>query len=68
MEQPHADPRTDPATLLAAAEVELGAIDDALRRLDEGTYGRCNRCGADLGDDRLDAEPLAVLCASCQAG
>ncbi len=65
MEHPHPDPQIDPATLLAAAEVELAAIDETLRRLDEGTYGRCKQCGSDLGDDRLAADPLAVLCASC---
>ena len=68
MEHPHPDPQIDPAGLLTAAEVELAAIDEALRRLDEGTYGRCTHCGTDLGDDHLDADPLAVLCASCQAG
>ncbi len=40
----------------------LGAIDAALRRLDEGTYGRCERCGKEIEEERLEAIPWATLC------
>jgi DnaK suppressor protein len=39
----------------------IAAIDRALQRLDEGTYGRSVRSGAPIPDDRLDADPAAEL-------
>jgi DnaK suppressor protein len=37
-------------------------IDDALERLDAGTYGRCERCGDPIEFARLEAIPYATLC------
>lgn len=37
-------------------------IDDALRMLDEGTYGTCARCGNEIPEERLAAIPYATLC------
>jgi DnaK suppressor protein len=48
------------------AEEVLAAIDAAIRRLDAGTYGICERCGADIGVDRLRAMPYATLCIDCK--
>jgi RNA polymerase-binding transcription factor DksA len=48
---------------LAEAEATLDAVDDALSRLDDGTYGRCDRCGGEIEDDRLTRDPTAVRCA-----
>jgi DnaK suppressor protein len=39
----------------------LAAIDRALKRLDEGTYGRSVRSGVPIPDERLDADPAAEL-------
>lgn len=39
----------------------LAAIDRALRRLDDGTYGRSVRSGAPIPDERLEADPAAEL-------
>jgi DnaK suppressor protein len=39
----------------------LAALDRALRRLDEGTYGRSVRSGVPIPDERLDADPAAEL-------
>ena len=46
----------------------LAEIDEALRRLykDPETFGRCERCGADIEMERLDLVPWARLCLSCQ--
>ena len=38
------------------------AIDAALGRLDEGTWGRCAVCGRDIDDERLDALPETDRC------
>jgi RNA polymerase-binding protein DksA len=40
----------------------LAQIDRALARLDEGTYGTCERCGKPIGEERLRARPWATLC------
>lgn len=45
---------------------ELESMDVALRKLDEGTYGTCSRCGAEIGDERLKAMPYAEHCLRCQ--
>jgi RNA polymerase-binding protein DksA len=44
----------------------LQRIEDALRRLGEGTYGVCTDCGADIPQARLKALPFASLCRNCQ--
>jgi DnaK suppressor protein len=40
----------------------LGEIDDALQRIDTGTYGTCAVCGQPIGEERLEAIPYAKLC------
>jgi DnaK suppressor protein len=45
---------------------ELRDIEAARRRLDDGTYGICTDCGADIGFERLHAEPEAARCIDCQ--
>ncbi|WKZ31691.1 MAG: TraR/DksA family transcriptional regulator [Thermodesulfobacteriota bacterium] len=45
---------------------ELERMEVALRKLDEGTYGACSRCGAEIGDERLKAMPYAEHCLKCQ--
>ncbi len=44
----------------------LAAIDAALQRIDDGTYGVCSRCGAGIGAERLRAMPYATLCIDCK--
>jgi len=41
-------------------------IDEALSRLDEGTYGHCFECGDDIAEARLRALPFAVRCKDCE--
>jgi DnaK suppressor protein len=43
------------------------AIDDALARIDEGSYGVCDSCESDIAEARLEALPFTRLCVSCQA-
>jgi DnaK suppressor protein len=42
-------------------------IDQALLRIDEGSYGVCARCGKDIPERRLDAVPTARYDAECQS-
>ncbi len=41
-------------------------IDAALERIDNGTFGECLDCGADIGPDRLFARPTATMCICCK--
>jgi DnaK suppressor protein len=54
------------ALLNAGGAARLGEVDDALRRLDDGTYGACERCGSAIGVARLEILPHARLCLTCQ--
>ena len=40
----------------------LAQVDRAIARLDDGTYGICERCGGEIGEERLRARPWATLC------
>jgi DnaK suppressor protein len=53
-------------TLEDNAEALLAAIDGALERIEEGTYGTCGRCGKPIAVERLEALPYAELCIDCK--
>ncbi len=42
------------------------SVDQALLRLDEGSYGNCEDCGGEIEEKRLMAMPFAQLCIKCQ--
>ena len=44
----------------------LSTVEAALRRLDDGTYGTCVRCGKPVAPERLEALPWAAHCIDCQ--
>ena len=41
-------------------------IDEALLKVDQGTYGTCDECEQDIAEARLKAVPFALLCLECQ--
>ena len=41
-------------------------IDQAITRIDEGTFGLCERCGEDIGIERLKARPVTTYCIDCK--
>jgi RNA polymerase-binding protein DksA len=43
----------------------LASIDEALERLDAGTYGACTSCGKPIGAERLEALPWTATCIDC---
>lgn len=53
------------ALLLEHARAELVAARDAMTRLDDGTYGRCSRCGGDISPERLAALVDVTTCVAC---
>ena len=46
---------------------KLQAINEALEKLNEGSYGTCEECGEKIGPGRLKVMPLAKFCVSCQS-
>lgn len=54
-------------TLLRNLEDTLQAVNDALRKFDEGTYGKCENCGKAIPEKRLRALPAATHCIDCQS-
>ena len=44
----------------------LTRINEALGRLEENTYGRCNECGQEITPQRLRALPFAIRCKDCE--
>jgi RNA polymerase-binding transcription factor len=59
--------RAQVAALVERARARLTEFDDALERVDSGTYGICDRCGAQIPRERLAARPMARTCVACAA-
>jgi DnaK suppressor protein len=55
------------ANLIDRAEGRLRLIDEALARLDQGSYGVCAECGDEIGLERLKVLPFAVRCVDCES-
>ena len=54
---------------LAVADIrrqELTRMDEAMGRLERGTYGLCDDCGTEIDERRLSVSPLARYCLDCQ--
>jgi DnaK suppressor protein len=51
---------------LSTHRENLQKIDEALRKVDEGTYGICEDCGEEISDKRLKILPFAIYCTDCQ--
>jgi DnaK suppressor protein len=54
-------------SLMETEGATLAKIDLALERIEEGTYGQCEECGAKIPKARLNAIPYATLCVKCAA-
>lgn len=55
--------------MFALSDTERGqliAVDEALQRIEAGTFGQCMNCGKEIGDKRLEAVPWARYCIQCQ--
>jgi DnaK suppressor protein len=51
--------------LMQSEEGTLGKIENALERIEEGTYGECEMCGVRIPKARLNALPYATTCVKC---
>lgn len=45
----------------------LWQIDEAIKRLDDGSFGECERCGEAISEGRIEAFPFTTLCIDCKA-
>jgi YteA family regulatory protein len=45
----------------------IARIDNALERIEHGTYGQCERCGKEIPEERLDFVPYATTCVECES-
>ena len=54
-------------TLQENSEQVLKEIDDALQRIEAGTFGTCRTCGKPIAPERLEAMPWATRCVGCSA-
>jgi RNA polymerase-binding transcription factor DksA len=51
----------------SSGQAEIAKILAALKRMDEGEYGYCVRCGAEISAERLDVVPYTPFCRTCAA-
>lgn len=47
-------------------EIRLKNIEEALAKIAEGKYGNCEKCGKEIGEDRLKISPESKLCVKCK--
>src|SRR3954470_24342755 len=67
VERSEADIQEDIELALVQMKPEtLNKVDDALARLEQGTYGNCFECGDEIAEKRLRALPFAVRCKDCE--
>ena len=59
--------RSQVDALAQAARLDLAEVAAALGRLDDGSYGVCERCGEPIPPGRLRARPAARTCVACAA-
>jgi DnaK suppressor protein len=55
------------ATLARSLHDQLDDVEAALQKMDDGTYGRCETCGNEIQEARLEAIPAARQCITCAA-
>jgi len=54
-------------TIASAGSEKMKEIEEALERMEDRTYGKCEACGDNIAENRLVAVPYARLCISCQS-
>jgi DnaK suppressor protein len=57
--------RGEAEALAAQLQDALGSVQAALRKLDAGTFGTCERCGKPISAARLEAKPASRYCIDC---
>ena len=50
------------SAILKQLEIQLLEVESALGKIEAGTYGKCNVCGAEIPENRLEANPASLTC------
>lgn len=58
--------RSKDFSLRENAMLVVNAVEDALRKMEAGTYGQCDQCGGEISPERLQAVPYTTLCLRCK--
>jgi len=58
--------RVNLLTMVKSLRDTLREVDAALDRMETGTYGRCQKCGKPIAEERLEALPATRLCIACK--
>lgn len=59
--------RTEVLGLVDSLKSQLDAVDAALARIEEGTYGTCASCSRPINPARLEARPESIYCVDCKS-
>jgi RNA polymerase-binding transcription factor DksA len=59
--------RTEVIGLVESIKGQLDGVVEALSRVEDGSYGVCQRCGETIAAARLEARPASVSCVSCKS-
>lgn len=59
--------RSEALAQIDQSRQRLQQVEEALERMDEGTYGICANCGQEINPARLEVRPLSILCVECAA-
>lgn len=60
-----AEQRSEALAHIEQARNRLYQVEEALERMEEGTYGICVDCGEEINPARLEARPLSIRCVDC---
>lgn len=59
--------RTEVLVVVESLKSQLSDIDEALSRIEKGTYGVCAKCGKDIPAARLEFRPSSIYCVDCKS-
>lgn len=58
--------RTEVLGIVETLKNQLDDVDEAVTKLDDGTYGTCHSCGMQIGAARMEARPFSLYCVDCK--
>lgn len=58
--------RTEVLGIVETLKNQLDDVDEAVTKLDDGTYGTCHSCGKQIGAARMEARPFSLYCVDCK--
>jgi len=58
--------RTEVLGIVETLKHQLDDVNEAVDKLDDGTYGTCRSCGEEIGAARMEARPFSLYCVDCK--